>query len=164
MEGVGRMLPSQTGAAARPATVAPMTRPQPQRLEAVVQPQQQQALRHKQVGFTTYWLLGIVFPLQLTGALSSSAKCNSSILRPGNVCSSSRVLGILAGNTQSANRNWAVLFLTWCQFRLFPETHSLGKAKEAKEVPVGRVSGGRTEARHCCFAVQSAPQRVINLF
>ena len=68
MEGVGRMLPSQTGAATRPTTVAPMTRPQPQRLEAVVQPQQQ-ALRHKQVKHRlcasgrfrfTYWLLHAV--------------------------------------------------------------------------------------------------------
>ncbi len=45
MEGVGRMLPSQTGATPSRPPVAP-ARPQ-QRLEAVVQPQQ--ALRHKQV-------------------------------------------------------------------------------------------------------------------
>ena len=60
MEGVGRMLPSQTGAATRPSTVAPMTRPQPQRLEAVVQPQQQAALRHKQV---RHWHMRVFFPL-----------------------------------------------------------------------------------------------------
>ena len=72
MEGVGRMLPSQTGAATRPSTVAPMTRPQPQRLEAVVQPQQQAALRHKQVKHwhMRFWafsfhLLGYHFPWKL---------------------------------------------------------------------------------------------------
>ena len=63
------MLPSQTGAAARPATVS---RPPPQRLEAVVQPQQQAALRHKQVS-APRTRRGFCFPL-LSVSLSRTPK------------------------------------------------------------------------------------------